>query len=151
MATFGRTQGLVSALLTVWIGACGGSEPPPAAPAPTPVPAAAPLETAKPAPVKAEPPPKPPAITKADWGSVDGKTVQLYTLTNANGLVMKVTNYGVIITEFDVPDKTGKLGDIVAGYENLDGYLKATPYFGTTVGRIANRIKNGEFQLEGKT
>jgi len=64
---------------------------------------------------------------------------------------MKVTNYGVIITELDVPDKNGKLGDIVAGYENLDGYLKMTPYFGTTVGRIANRIKNGEFQLEGKT
>jgi aldose 1-epimerase len=95
--------------------------------------------------------PKPAAIAKSAFGNVDGKEVSLYTLTNAKGLVMKVTNYGTIITEFHVPDKSGKLGDIVGGYENLDGYLKATPYFGATVGRVANRIKNGQFQLEGKT
>jgi aldose 1-epimerase len=107
-------------------------------------------EAMKPEPAKTEPS-KPEPITKAPYGTVDGKEVTLYTLTNAKGLVLKVTNYGVIITELQVPDKNGKLGDIVAGYENLDGYLKMTPYFGTTVGRIANRIKDGQFQLEGKT
>ena len=79
-----------------------------------------------------------------------GRNVELYTLTNKNGLVMKVTNYGVIITELWVPDKSGKAGDIVGGYENVDGYVKATPYFGTTVGRVANRIKDATFKLDGK-
>jgi aldose 1-epimerase len=90
-------------------------------------------------------------IAKAPYGKVDGQDVDLYTLTNKNGLVMKVTNYGAIITEFWVPDRKGKLEDIVGGYENVDGYVKATPYFGATVGRVANRIKNSEFKLEGKT
>lgn len=93
----------------------------------------------------------PKAITQAPYGeSPDGKA-DIYTLTNKNGLYLKVTNYGVIITEFFVPDRDGKLGDIVGGYENLDGYVKKTPYFGTTVGRIANRIQDAKFALEGKT
>jgi aldose 1-epimerase len=141
-----------------WAAACSGSQssPPPAAPPAPPaqapsVPAAA-TEPPKTEPAKAEAPPaKPAPIAKSDYGTVDGKPVSLYTLTNAKGLVLKVTNYGVIVTELHVPDKNGKLGDIVSGYENLDGYLKMTPYFGTTVGRIANRIKDGQFQLEGKT
>ncbi len=90
-------------------------------------------------------------IVKSAFGTVDGKEVSLYTLTNTKGLVMKVTNYGAIVTELHVPDKNGKLDDIVAGYESLDGYLKSTPYFGAMVGRVGNRIKNGQFQLEGKT
>jgi aldose 1-epimerase len=64
---------------------------------------------------------------------------------------MKVTNYGVIITEFWVPDRNGKAADIVGGYENVDGYVKKTPYFGTTVGRVANRIRDAKFTLDGKT
>ncbi len=90
------------------------------------------------------------SITKEAWGKTDDGPVDLYTLVNENGLKMKVTNYGAIITEFDVPDKDGKMADIVAGYDNLDGYVKNNPYFGTTVGRIANRIKDGKFKLEGK-
>jgi aldose 1-epimerase len=90
-------------------------------------------------------------IVKTPYGKVDGQDVDLYTITNPKGLVMKVTNYGVIITEFWAPDRNGKLEDIVGGYENVDGYVKATPYFGTTVGRVANRIKNAQFTLEGKT
>ena len=130
----------------VWmLFACGGSQP---APAPAPPPEPAPVE---PAPVAAPEPapaaPKPEPVAKAPYGKVDGQDVQLYTLTNAKGLVMKVTNYGVIITEFHVPDRNGKLGDIVAGYESVDGYVKETPYFGTTVGRVANRIKNAQFTL----
>jgi aldose 1-epimerase len=134
--------------------ACGGTQPAaspaeaPVAPPPAPVAAAdgggAAAPASAPAKKKAEP------ITKAPFGKVDGQDVDLYTLTNKNGLVMKVTNYGVIITEFWAPDRNGKLADIVGGYENVDSYVKATPYFGTTVGRVANRIKNAEFKLEGK-
>jgi aldose 1-epimerase len=94
---------------------------------------------------------KPPSITKSRFGTVDGKEVSLYVLTNAKGMVLKVTNYGTIVTELHVPDRTGKFADIVAGYNTLDEYLKKTPYFGATIGRVENRIKNGRFQLEGKT
>ena len=86
-------------------------------------------------------------VLKADWGEVDGKAVYLYTLTNKNGLVAKVTNYGTIITELHVPDRDGKMGDIVLGFDNLDGYLAGHPYFGCTAGRVANRIANGKFSL----
>jgi aldose 1-epimerase len=91
------------------------------------------------------------SITKSAFGTVDGKTVDLYVLTNANGLVIKVTNYGTIVTEVHVPDRIGQFGDIVSGFDNLDGYLESTPYFGAIVGRVANRIANGRFQLQGKT
>jgi aldose 1-epimerase len=94
--------------------------------------------------------PKPAAISKTFFGRVDGSDVSLFTLTNAKGLVLTVTNYGTIITSLRVPDKDGTLGDIVAGYESLEGYRNGSPYFGATVGRVANRIKNGEFSLEGK-
>ncbi len=88
---------------------------------------------------------------KSAFGKADGKEVSLFTLTNAKGLVLKVTSYGATVTELHVPDKGGRLGDIVAGYDNLDGYVKSTTYFGATVGRVANRIKDGQFQLEGKS
>jgi aldose 1-epimerase len=80
----------------------------------------------------------------------DGSAVDLFTLTNANGLVAKVTNYGAIITELHVPDREGKLGDIVHGFDNLEQYLKGHPFFGATVGRYANRIAKGQFMLDGK-
>jgi aldose 1-epimerase len=94
---------------------------------------------------------KPAAIAKTKYGKVDDKDVDLYTLTNAKGLVLKVTTYGTIITELHVPDRNGKLADIVHGFDDLEGYLKKNPYFGATVGRIANRIKDAKFTLEGKT
>lgn len=90
-------------------------------------------------------------IQKSDFGRLpDGSGVDLYTLTNANGLVAKVSNYGTIITELHVPDRDGKLGDIVLGFDNLAQYLKGHPYFGCTVGRVANRISAGKFTLDGK-
>jgi aldose 1-epimerase len=148
MTRFGFTKYLAGSAIFLAL-ACGGSHPAPvaaeASTTPEAAPAAAP-ETSTPVAAKPVEP-----ITKAPFGKVDGQDVDLYTLTNKNGLVMKVTNYGVIITEFWAPDRDGKLADIVGGYENVDGYVKATPYFGTTVGRIANRIKNAEFKLEGKT
>ena len=81
----------------------------------------------------------------------DGTAVDLFTLANQHGLVAKVTNYGAIITELHVPDRAGKLADVVLGFDNLDGYLKGHPYFGATVGRVANRIAKGRFTLDGKT
>ncbi|MBN2717524.1 MAG: galactose mutarotase [Deltaproteobacteria bacterium] len=90
-------------------------------------------------------------ITSAPFGTVDGKEVSLYTMTNANGLILKVTNYGTIVTEFHVPDRDGKLADIVGGYDNVEGYVEKTPYFGATIGRLANRITdNGRFTIDGK-
>ncbi len=137
------------ALFVSFSGGCSGGQIPPAEPVPSspqPAPPAAPVAAT-------QAPSKPVAISKAAYGAsaIDGKPVQLFTLTNKNGLVLKVTNYGTIITELHVPDKAGKLADIVLGYESLEQYVKASPYFGATAGRIANRIKNAQFQLEGKT
>lgn len=92
-----------------------------------------------------------PPTTAAPFGKLDNTTVQLYTLTNANGLVARITNYGAIVTELHVPDRAGKLADVVLGFENLDGYLKDNPYFGAIVGRVANRIMNARFELEGRS
>ena len=89
-------------------------------------------------------------IEKASFGTVDGKPVDIYTLTNAKGAVAKITNYGAIVTELHVPDKAGKLGDVVLGFDNVDDYVKKSPYFGAIVGRVANRIKNATFTLDGK-
>jgi aldose 1-epimerase len=89
--------------------------------------------------------------TAVPFGTVDNRPVQLYTLTNKNGLVARITNYGGIVTELHVPDKTGTLADVVLGFENLEGYIKSSPYFGAIVGRVANRIMNAEFTLDGKS
>jgi aldose 1-epimerase len=79
----------------------------------------------------------------------DGTTVSLCELENGR-LTVKVMTYGAIITEIDGPDRNGKLGDVVLGFDGLEGYLGTHPYFGATVGRVANRIAKGKFTLEGK-
>jgi aldose 1-epimerase len=141
---------LRSVLVFGVLSGCSGAQTQPAEPA-APLTPPSPVATASAQPTPVAPEPKPPvAVAKADWGNVDGKTVQLYTLTNKNGLKLKVTNYGTIITELHVPDKAGNFTDIVLGYDSVAEYVKATPYFGATVGRIANRIKNAEFKLDGK-
>jgi aldose 1-epimerase len=89
-------------------------------------------------------------ITKSSFGEVEGKGVDLYTLTNSGGLVLKVMTYGATVTELYVPDKNGKLADVVLGFESLQGYLKGNPYMGVTVGRVANRIRDAKFKLEDK-
>jgi aldose 1-epimerase len=81
----------------------------------------------------------------------DGTEVDLYLLTNRHGLVATITNYGGIVVSLLVPDREGKLGDIVLGYDDLGGYLTASPYFGCLVGRYGNRLAKGEFKLDGKT
>jgi aldose 1-epimerase len=90
-------------------------------------------------------------ITKQLWGeTTDKEQVDLYTLTNKNGMVAKITNYGGIITELYTPDKSGKNGNVVLGFDSLKPYFKDSPYFGCIVGRVANRIAKGHFELGGK-
>jgi aldose 1-epimerase len=91
------------------------------------------------------------AITKTSFGSADGKNVDLYTLSNGNGLVARVATYGATLTSLEVPDRAGKLADVVLGFDELAGYLGGHPYFGATVGRVGNRIRNAAFELEGQT
>jgi aldose 1-epimerase len=91
-----------------------------------------------------------PATTAVPFGKLGDTPVQLYTLTNRNGLVAKITNYGATVTELHVPDRAGTLADVVLGFEDLDGYRNHTAYFGTIVGRAANRIMNAAFELEGQ-
>jgi len=91
------------------------------------------------------------SIMKANFGISDNKDVFLYTLTNSNGIIVKITNYGGIITSIKMKDKMGKFGDIVLGYDSLKQYVKNNPYFGAIVGRYANRIAKGQFTLDGKT
>lgn len=89
-------------------------------------------------------------IQKQDFGkAAEGIAVDLYTLTNSSGMEVKITNYGGIVTSMRVPDRNGKLDDVVLGYINLEGYQKASPYFGSLVGRYGNRIAKGQFSLDG--
>jgi aldose 1-epimerase len=80
----------------------------------------------------------------------DGKTAQLFTITNANGLTATITEYGATLVGLETPDKDGNLADITLGYDSLDGYVADTCYFGCTVGRFANRIRRAKFTLDGK-
>ena len=79
----------------------------------------------------------------------DGHAVDLYTLTNANGVVVTITNYGGTVVSLKTPDRHGKFADVVLGFDNLDGYLGDEPYFGALVGRYGNRIAKGRFTLDG--
>ncbi len=90
-------------------------------------------------------------LQKEPFGkTADGQQVDLYTLTNKNGLIAKIMTYGALLTELHVPDRDGKIGDVVLGFNDLAGYLKGHPYFGATTGRVANRIAKGRFTLDGK-
>jgi len=90
-------------------------------------------------------------VTESDFGTTKaGNAVTLFTLTNKNALVAKVTTYGALVTELHVPDRNGELADIVLGYDDLAGYIGDSSHFGTTTGRVANRIAKGQFTLDGK-
>jgi aldose 1-epimerase len=90
------------------------------------------------------------SIDKQAFGkTADGTPVDLYTLLNAHSLEAKITNYGSIVVSLMVPDRNGKLGDVVLGYNNLEGYLQKNPYFGCIIGRYGNRIAKGKFTLKG--
>ena len=91
-------------------------------------------------------------VIKGPFGSLpDGTAVEIYTLTNKNGLKARIMTFGAILVSLEVPDRTGRPGDIVLGYDALDGYVKNNPYFGAIVGRYGNRIAKGRFTLDGVT
>jgi aldose 1-epimerase len=92
-----------------------------------------------------------PDLKKEAFGvNSDNVPVELYTLTNSHGMEARIMTYGGTVVSLKVPDRQGKLGDVVLGYDSLDGYLKNSPYFGSIVGRYGNRIGNGQFSLDGK-
>lgn len=110
-----------------------------------------------------EPPPPPKApptpeekskntISKAAFGTLpDGTAVDLYTLVNANGMEVRASNYGGIITALLVPDGTGKATDVTLGLKSFDDYVKNPPYFGAIIGRYGNRIAKGQFKIDDQT
>ncbi len=91
-------------------------------------------------------------ITMATFGYTPARTpVEIYTLRNSRGMEARILTYGGIVQTLKVPDKNGNLDDVVLGYDNLDGYLTNSPYFGALIGRYGNRIGGARFTLEGKT
>lgn len=88
-------------------------------------------------------------MKKEIFGELNGKQIDLITLTNIDGNSIKLTNYGATLVWLEVPDKNGNKENITFGYETLEGYLNGDPYFGSVVGRYANRIAGGKFTLEG--
>ncbi|KAA1246594.1 aldose epimerase family protein [Aquimarina sp. RZ0] len=94
-------------------------------------------------------------IEKKNFGAIDNQEVSQYILSNKNGMIVKVSDYGATITSILTPDSKGNLHEITCGFDNVDGYFSKdykdnAPYFGGTVGRCASRIKDGKFSLEGK-
>ena len=81
----------------------------------------------------------------------DGQPVDRYTLRNGHGMEADIITRGAVVTRLMVPDRSGTPGDVVLGFDTLDGYLKENPYFGAIVGRYGNRIAKGHFTLDGKT
>jgi aldose 1-epimerase len=94
--------------------------------------------------------PKDNHFTRQPFGvTKDGKNVDLYTLTNKNGMEAKITNYGGILVSLLAPDRNGKMADIVLGYDTLAQYIADNPYFGALIGRYGNRIGKARFTLNG--
>lgn len=92
------------------------------------------------------------SITSAPFGVLpDGRAATLYTLTNRNGLVVRITDFGGIITEIHTPDRDGNFADIALGYDSVQPYVNDSPYFGALIGRYGNRLCEGLFTLDGVT
>ena len=90
-------------------------------------------------------------VEKTIFGTLsDGTVVDMFTLKNSSGAIAKVVTYGATLTELWVPDRTGKAADVVLGFDQLKGYVGVHPWFGATVGRVANRTAKGKFTLGGK-
>lgn len=92
------------------------------------------------------------SIPKENFGTgPNGETVDIYTLTNQEGMEAKITNYGGIVTSLKVKDVEGNFDDVVLGFDNLQAYVDNNPFFGALVGRYGNRIAKGKFTLDGTT
>ena len=95
---------------------------------------------------------QPGSTAKKSFGKTpDGQPVDLFVLTNKNGAEASITNYGGAVVSIKVPDRNGRLADVVLGYDTLDGYVNDKAYFGAIVGRYGNRIAHAQFLLDGKT
>ena len=91
-------------------------------------------------------------LTRAPYGTLpDGRTIDVYTMRNAHGMIVRFISLGGCVTEIDTPDRSGHLGNVVLGYRDLAGYNSDKTYFGAIAGRYANRIAKGTFSLDGKT
>ena len=104
------------------------------------------------------------SVSKAPWGTANGKAVDLYTLRNGHGMIVKITNYGGVVQSIWVPDSTGALKNVALGFPKLSDYVNdfqnqpwpaaggsGDTYFGGIIGRYANRIANHSFTLDGTT
>jgi aldose 1-epimerase len=92
------------------------------------------------------------AITKAPFGKTgDGKSVDVYTLANKSGFTAKISTYGATLVSLTAPDRNGKYGDVVLGFDSVDPYVAGVPFYGATIGRYGNRIALGKFTLDGKS
>ncbi len=90
------------------------------------------------------------SISQESFGTLeDGTEAQLFTLANANGMEVQITNYGGIVTSIRVPDNEGELENVVLGFDDLEKYEEGHPYFGAIIGRYGNRIADGEFEIDG--
>ncbi|KHF39114.1 aldose epimerase family protein [Halalkalibacter okhensis] len=90
-------------------------------------------------------------VTKGFFGTLNGKEVTAYTLSNSKGMEMTCLTYGGIITKLLTPDREGKREDVVLGFDRVEDYERNSPYFGAIVGRFAGRIRGAAFELEGKS
>lgn len=89
------------------------------------------------------------SIILSDFGKTeDNQEIKLFTLNNSNGMVANLTNYGAILISLLVPDKNKKLTDVVLGFDKIEDYFVNTCYFGATIGRNSNRIKNASFKID---
>ena len=90
-------------------------------------------------------------ITEKPFGKIGDAVITEYTLTNNAGMQAGIINYGGTVTKLITPDKSGSMGDVVTGFETLDGFLqKGNPYFGALIGRYGNRIAKAKFTISGK-
>ena len=95
--------------------------------------------------------PRKPVKIRPFGKTADGTAVDLYELRNRYGMIARITNYGATLVEMHVPDRNGELADVVLGFEDVGGYQSASnQYFGCTTGRVANRIAEGKFSIDGK-
>lgn len=99
--------------------------------------------------------PDAPTLTRAPFGlTPDGQRVEAFTLSNTHGMRVKILTYGATVAAIDAPDRNGHVDDVVLGFPTLEGYTRDSAqgglFFGSTVGRVANRIANGSFRLDGQ-
>ncbi len=94
---------------------------------------------------------KPNSVQKKYFGTLtSGQKIYSYTLTNSHSMSAEIINYGATVVKLKVPDKNGKIGDVILGYDSLSGYVNGSSFFGGTIGRYGNRIGKGRFTIDGK-